>query len=169
MSAARKNRMFKGQSIPTGVNEWASFLKRVLGEQRELCRSLEAMCERQAMLVRQGDSDGLMRLLSQRQALVDRIGELSDQVVPFRESWEARMAGVSASERRELEAAVGEITSLIERIGKHDDADRAALESQRETLSKELTTVNRGQGALGAYSEAAGMGASGPRFQDCNG
>ncbi len=161
--------MLRRSTSGGGTGEWTVFLRRVLGEQRELCRALEAMCERQAVLVREGDSDGLMRVLSQRQALVDRVAELSDQVVPFRESWEARMAGLSESDRREIEGTVGDITGLIERIGRHDDSDRAALEAQRDVLSKELTSVSRGRGALGAYSEAAGMVAEGPRYQDCNG
>lgn len=171
--------MFKQANTPVKNNpkngdvlarpDWPVFLRRVLSDQRDLCRSLEAMCERQSVLVRGGDTDGLMRVLSQRQALVDRLAELGDEVAPFRAQWETCMASVNAPDRAEIERVVAEITDLIERIGKHDDSDRAALETQRATLSVELSTVNRGRGALGAYTGYSSTADDGPRFQDCNG
>ncbi|MGE3106830.1 MAG: flagellar export chaperone FlgN [Phycisphaerales bacterium] len=157
------------RSAVDASQDWASFLSGVLGEQRDLCRTLAAMCEQQGVLVRTGDSDGLMRVLSHRQALIDRISELSDLITPYRATWESRVLGIDPSKRRELESAIEEITSLIEQIGRQDDADRAALESQRATLSRELEGINRGRGAIGAYSGASGAGSAGPRFQDCNG
>ena len=105
--------MFKQANKPVNNNpkrgdvlarpDWPAFLRRVLSDQRDLCRSLEAMCERQSVLVRGGDTDGLMRVLSQRQALVDRLAELGDEVAPFRAQWETCMASVNASDRAEIE------------------------------------------------------------------
>ena len=70
-------------------------------------------------------------------------------------------------ERRRLDERVAEMGALVERIGRRDDADRAALEYQRGAVAEEIKGLGRGRGAIAAYSQGAGPGA--PQFQDRTG
>jgi len=144
---------------------WAATLVGALTSQRDLCLALDTMSVQQAQLVRSGDGDGLLRVLAERQAIVDQIAELSDGISPYRNQWETCLAAASADERAALESVIKDITTLVERISRQDDADRAALESQRAVVSSELTGVVRGRGAIAAYSSSV----SRPMFKDQNG
>ena len=50
---------------------------------------------------------------------------------------------------------------------RRDEADRAALEKQREVVSSELRHVSKGRGAMAAYT--ANPGAPGAMYQDRQG
>jgi hypothetical protein len=149
------------------ADQWVPALVKALTTQCELCRSLEALSTRQSEQIRSGDSDGLLRVLAERQGFVDQVAELNDQISPYRQQWETCLAAAGKEDRTKLEMLVKQLTDLVERIARQDDVDRAALEIQRSALSDELGGVIRGRGAVAAYN---GVGAANrPRFQDQNG
>jgi len=147
--------------------DWAPLLIQALAAQCELCTALQALAERQSVLIRSGDGDALLRVLAERQGLVDQISELNDHVAPYRRQWETCMAAVSPEQRAALDTLVSTLTLAVDAIARQDDADRAALESQRSAISAELTGVVRGKGAVAAY--AGSHAPPQPRYQDQNG
>lgn len=148
-------------------SEWIPVVVSALSRQCDLCRTLESLSVRQSEQIRSGDSDGLLRVLAERQGIVDQVAELNDELSPYRAQWETCLAAAGRDERSRLELLVTQLTDLVERIARQDDADRAALESRRSALSTELGGVIRGRGAVAAYN---GLGATNrPRFQDQNG
>jgi hypothetical protein len=142
---------------------WAPRLRRLIGEQCDLCRQIEAMGERQARCVLEDDTDGLLRVLAERQSLLDRLGALSEQTAPYRSGWERWALELPADEREAMRRLIGEMAASVERIAARDDADRGTLERRRARLAEGLSSVRRGRGALAAY---AGDGPQGPRYQD---
>src|SRR5947208_435289 len=87
---------------------WAPRLVRLLEKSCEVCRGLDALSAGQAGVVRSGDTDALMGILSQRQALIDELGGLNGEVEPFRRRWAWHMERLPAGERGRLEGMVGE-------------------------------------------------------------
>ncbi|MBC7773197.1 MAG: flagellar export chaperone FlgN [Pyrinomonadaceae bacterium] len=157
-----------GALLSRPADQWVPALVKALTRQCELCRSLDTLSAKQSEQIRSGDSDGLLRVLAERQGFVDQVAELNDQIAPYRQQWETCLAAAGKDDRVRLEMLVNQLTDLVERIARQDDVDRAALEIQRSALSTELGGVIRGRGAVAAYN-GAGAATNQPRFQDQNG
>lgn len=145
---------------------WAPRLERLVEEQRRLVQELDGLGAEQRRLIESGEADALVTLLARRQTLTDRIASLAQEFEPFRRSWDEFMARLPADQRDRLVVAVGEIGEGIRRITERDDADRAALQRQRDVVTTELSSVSRGRGAVAAYGRGGGLE---PRFQDRKG
>lgn len=156
-----------GQSHdPTARVNHARRLAELLDRQRELFRELDALSLRQGECVRAGSSDDLLRVLGERQRVVERLDEAACELAPYRERWDETLAHFAEHERRTLRACLEETTTIAARVAARDDADRKELESRRTTLADELAGVSRVRGAVSAYAPRAAQGA---RFQDREG
>ena len=133
---------------------WGPRLARILESQRDLCVTLEALSRQQAELIALGDTDGLLRVLGERQGVVDEVARLSEELEPLRGVWEAGAASVEAAVRSRITSVVEEIGRLMETIGARDEADSQSLEERRSTVARELGDISRGRGALAAYAAA---------------
>jgi flagellar biosynthesis/type III secretory pathway chaperone len=163
--------MTGGQSGPGAGHDdparWSPRLTRILDRQCELCHDLDALSGTQSELIVAGDTDGLLRLLAQRQALVDQLMKLSEESEPFRRKWETFMSRLPRAERERLDGRVAELKQLVERIGRRDDADCVALEHQRAAVSEQIGDLGRGRGAVAAYARRPAQTEA--RFQDRTG
>lgn len=153
---------------------WAPRLARILERQRDLCLSLDAMSARQDELVAGDDTDALLGLLGQRQAVVDELTALGAELEPLRTVWETESWRVPPDQRARITGYVEEIGRLIEGIGRRDESARVRLEERRSAVARELAGISRGRGAVAAYSGGAG-GATNPnrhtepRYEDRRG
>lgn len=147
---------------------WSPRLERLVEEQRRLVEQLDALGIEQRRLIDSGEGDELVALLSRRQSLTDQVARLSQEFEPFRRDWGSFMERLPTEQRERLSGAVAEIGEGIRRITERDDADRQALQRQRDVVTGELASVSKARGAVAAYGRAGGAG-GGPRYQDRKG
>lgn len=148
--------------------EWGPDLRRLVATQAELCRQIESLGARQTALVQADDTDGLLRVLAERQGLIDELSVLNQAIGPYREQWESFSARLPEHERAALRRLVGEIEGVVERIAARDGSDRIELEKRRDSVAQALGGIRRGKGAVTAY--ASGPQADrGPTYQDRHG
>lgn len=134
---------------------WAPRLARILERQRDLCLSLDAMSARQNDLVAADDTDALLGLLGQRQAVVDELTALSAELEPLKTVWESESWRLPPDQRTRITGFVEEIGRLVEGIGRRDESARLRLEERRAAVARELAGISRGRGAVAAYSGGA--------------
>lgn len=150
----------------------AGRLRRLLEEQRELCRSLDVLGVQQETCIEADDTDGLLRVLAERQSIVDRVSVVSAELEPLRVRKDEIFANISEDQRAEVKLVVGELNELAERITRRDDAQRVMLEAKRARLAEQIAGVNRGRGAVAAYANRPTGYApppARPRFEDRQG
>ena len=143
-------------------------LVRLLEEQLELCRTLEALSQRQSEIVAAGDTDELLRVLGERQSAIDAIQRFNDEMEPFRRDWGAIVARLDLPVRTRVRQMVAEVQALIATVAQRDERDGALLSRQRERIAAEMAGVSRGRGAVSAYGASGGAagGTGGAIFQD---
>ncbi len=157
----------EGGSMPHEDPErWVPRLRRLLDAEFGALSQLETLGDRQSELIRQGDTESLLALLAQRQALIDEVGRLNEQLLPFRRGWDTLVDRIPDAHRDPVRARVLEIQALAERVRSRDETDRAAMEHRRSAVSAQLDGVRRTSDARAAYGVAGAGGASGPLFQD---
>lgn len=147
-------------------NLWAPRLARILDRQRDLYVELEGLSRTQGEFIETDDSDGLMDVLARRQAIVDQVVALNDELAPFARRWEELAPRLPAAHREALRTRFDDVARLVESIQQRDDADRRALESRRASVGSELEGLARARGAAAAYAK---RNPGGPMYQDRTG
>ncbi len=139
-------------------------LRLLLDEQETLFVRLDALSKRQHTLVEEERTDELLRLLGERQVLIDCIEDVGNELQPFRSRWESVLAEARPELHDRLTQQVERLAELASRVAARDDADRKLMERQRDTLAGELAGTNKARGAVAAYGAMPQRPAA--RFQD---
>lgn len=145
---------------------WRDHLDAVLTRQLELFGELDALCERQRGLIKAGETDRLMGLLSERAGVVERITEAVERFAPFGELWPEIENTLSEAELRDAKRRIDAIASLAGSIAERDEADGATIRARRDELADRLAGLDKSKRAANAY---AGPRSEGARFQDREG
>lgn len=142
-------------------------LRELLEEQASLFLRLDALSKRQSRLVREEQTDDLLRVLGERQRVVEAIERAARALEPFRARWETVLAGARVEQRDRFARQVEELAELAAAIAARDDADRTLIEERRDRLASDLAGMGRVRGAVAAYAPTRGRPAA--RFQDREG
>lgn len=136
----------------------------LVDEQLSLYGRLDELSRHQHKLIGDDDTDGLLRVLGERQVLIERITDASARMAPFRARWDDHVSGLGEEDRSRLRRGLDDLSKLMGQIAERDESDRAVMEHRRESVKSQLGEVKRGSAAVSAYG---GSGpARGPRFQD---
>jgi hypothetical protein len=149
------------------VNTGDAGAKRVeslLIEQHELFDRLDALSQRQASLIRADETDRLLRLLSERQGVIDQIAGTNAQLEPYRGRWEAFLDELPVPNRERVRKRLDAVAHLAGVIAQRDESDRLELERRRDAMAVELAKISNGRGAMAAYGGTRGHAS--PQFQD---
>ena len=146
---------------------WLARVNRLLDEQCELCVGLDSLSARQSQAAGLGDADGLLRIVGQRQGLVDRVAQISAALEPLRARREELLGRLAPAQRDGIVQRVGKIAALVESVRARDERDRSVLEKMRSGVADELANLTRAKGAAAAY--AANGASGGARFHDRKG
>ena len=92
----------------------------LLEEQWRLARRLRLLAERQRELVLEPDVQPFLRVLSERQNVVNAFSTLSERLAPFREQWTTTYCGLDQPARRRVAELLEEVNSTLGDI-LHDD------------------------------------------------
>lgn len=139
----------------------------LLQRQRGLYEQLRGLGHQQGQLIESGSPQSLLAVLSQRQQLVDDLADISGQLEPYRDRWEAFWGGLSEPDRHQIGALVGALEGLLAGIIDQDDQDRKRLEQSKAVVGHELGRVTQTGAALQAYRNTPPPSAS--RFTDQQG
>lgn len=126
--------------------------ERLVERQHELFTSLRRLCDEQTAHIRNDASDDLLRVLAERQTIVDELKAAGDEAAPLRDRWEALAETLPDRRRDALRAKVHALHELANEVDQADRRDRAELERRRAALADQLAGVVRGKGAVAAYT-----------------
>ena len=145
----------------TSATHDVSALISLLERQRQLHQQLASLGEQQTTIIAsdmgsadQADADAteqLLRLLAQRQQLIDQIAATHDQLAPYRADWPALWQVLSDRERCRIGPLVDQVEQLLAGIIKQDDQDRQKLQQAQSRARAELKQLAAAENAVNAY------------------
>lgn len=127
----------------------------LLTEQRDLYQKLEALSQAQHALVTGNDPGRLLDVLSQRQALLDRLGALAEQIRPYQQEWPRVRASLSGEQGKILDRLVHEVNKLLGSIIQRDQADSQLLAARKSAAEEGMQRMQTGKQAGSAYAANA--------------
>ncbi|MFH1419594.1 MAG: hypothetical protein ABII12_15060 [Planctomycetota bacterium] len=139
----------------------ASQLVELLERQRSLYHRLRTLAERQKSLVVCEDVQPLLRLLADRQRLVDELMELNKEMSEFRRNWSSIYGSLDGASRKRVARLLEEANSALGLILRSDSRDTATLSAKRQDVATRLASIDSGSRVSAAYAAAgAGMRAA---------
>lgn len=160
------NSRHMGHDAPQTPDRWRTRLERIIDEQGALYARLDSLSERQSALIRDDDTDALLCVLGERQAVIDRLAELGEEFAPFQRRWRELMGELDESSREAFNRRIDDMAERVNAIAQRDERDREALDERRSRIAGDLKGLSTGRGAVAAYARS---GAAGPRYQDRQG
>jgi hypothetical protein len=122
--------------------------------QAALYDQLAAFGPRQDELIASGEGDELLRLMGERQGVVDELVEVHQGLEDVRGDWDGFVGGLPDDERKSLGVRLDELKALAARVHEQDARTRQHLDGARDRVSSSMSGVGRARGALRAYGGA---------------
>jgi hypothetical protein len=150
-------------ALPTGLEAtpdtapagWAATLLDLLERQHAMVDDLAGLAARQSALVREGNTEALLGLLSARQRIIERFAAAQDRLNGLTSDIETRLDGVEEPLRTRIRTLIADIGDRLAQVMARDEADQDALGAAREAVRSELATLDASRQARAAYQPAA--------------
>ena len=107
------------ESIPN-IEERTDQLIAFLAEQRDCYRQLKQLSEGQRRLITDQDPEALLKVLAERQRLVDRLAELNTSLAPFRREWASTYTQMKPEHRQRVQQVLDDISKSLEESGREE-------------------------------------------------
>jgi hypothetical protein len=133
----------------------AGLLVTLLEHQRTLHRQLRILSDRQRSLVAEDDAETLLRLLSERQRLVDGLVNLNARLAPYRAQWTNFYGSLDEQRRRQVALLLEEVNGSLAAILQSDGRDSATLTAKQQSMAGRLAAFDAGSRASAAYGKAS--------------
>ena len=143
-------------------------LVKMLEERRALCQRLLDLGAEQTQVIAGGDPQGLMTLLSQRQALIDGLIQLNGRIEPFKTRGKGIGAKLAPEVRQRAQALLDEAEAIMRQVFERGETDLKAWSQQCGHLNKDIQQIDQGVAVNRAYGQATGSAASN-RYTDQEG
>ncbi len=138
----------------------------LLAQQRALLGELDALSQRQSLLIDEPVLDPLLAVLDERQQVVDRITQTHRTSEQLRAQWDAMHGQLPEAHRQQVQRETDAVASLAEQVQKRDERDHTRLKKRLEGVTAELAELATTRKAASAYAPAS---PNAPRFQDRRG
>lgn len=123
----------------------------LLSGQRDLYRQLKSLSEQQAACIRDGSTERLLTLLSQRQSVIDDLSRSNAELGPYRDRWPNLADAAEPAQRQQIRELLSEIERLLREVIEQDDRDRAELKGVQQQIGAQLMRVGKAGRAIKAY------------------
>jgi len=129
----------------------------LLTRQSLLYRELRSLAVRQTELVTGEDPETLLKVLANRQRLINRLSAIDAELEPIRADWERVAATLSNEQRHEVQRLVGEVQAVLGEILSRDARDTESLNRQKQQVSGQIRAAAEGRRLNRAYAMCQGQ------------
>lgn len=126
-----------------------------LAKRVECYRTLAKLAQVQHEHVQDGRTEDLLRVLAQRQELLDSVGELEQWLSPIKKVWGDFLDGLSGEDRTRAESMMQQTLQLLAQITAADRNDVLVLQQRKLNLGKEIKQATAARRLNASYAAAA--------------
>jgi fructose-1-phosphate kinase PfkB-like protein len=135
-----------------------------LGSQADRYRRVLALCTKQNKCIADADTDGLMEILSAKQALIAKEQKAGKEAEALLASWESCRDSLPAERRAAVEARHEEVKQVLAQVISEEEKGQETISRKTSDQSRNIANLQKGKQMLKAYG--ARPGSQGGRFTD---
>lgn len=141
--------------IQESPSRQVSAMLTLLSGQRDLYRQLKTLSQQQAACIREGSTEQLLSLLSQRQAVIDDLSRSNAELAPYRDRWTQLAEAADPTQKQSLRELLNEIDRVLREVVEQDERDRTELKGVQQQIGTQLMRVGKAGQAIRAYGPAS--------------
>jgi flagellar biosynthesis/type III secretory pathway chaperone len=139
--------------METGITEQQMLA--LLEQQLGCYRNLAKLAMVQHSHVQDSRTEDLLKVLGQRQELLDQLADLEQLIGPIRKQWNDFMSGLTDDNRAEAERMVGQSRKFLEEITTSDRNDALVLQQRKLNLGRDINQATAARKFNRNYAVAA--------------
>ena len=151
MVSMMQENVSKNDNQSHSAEAWAAELIELLRQQRTLVNELVARATQQEAMIKEGRTDAIIGLLSQRQELIDSFSTTQEDFTPLLLHLDERLDGATSDEKLQIKGLVEEIGELLGIVMRRDEEDRDRLEVSSHRVQQEMKELSESREAHEAY------------------
>lgn len=148
-----------------GDEGWPAELIELLRQQRALVNELVARATQQESMIKEGRTEALIGLLSQRQELIDSFTSTQEDFTALLTNLDEKLDGATSDEKSQIKSLVDEIGDSLGIVMRRDEEDRDRLQVSCQKVKQEMKDLTGSREAHDAYRNT-GQEDDGQRFAD---
>lgn len=125
----------------------------LLQEQLDLYAELADYAEKQRSLIPQEDTGPLLTVLTERQKLSTKLGDVVRRLEPVRRDWVMYRARFDSAQRLEAERLLAEIKMRLRALIERDEEDVRVLLAKKQAVASTVRSTHSAGQALSAYRD----------------
>lgn len=125
----------------------------LLREQVDLYAELSDYAEKQRSLIPQEDTGPLLTVLTERQKLSTKLGDVVRRLEPVRRDWVMYRARFDSAQRLEAERLLAEIKMRLRALIERDEEDVRVLLAKKQAVASTVRSTHSAGQALSAYRD----------------
>ncbi len=119
--------------------------------QRDRYRQLKTLSEQQTRCIREGSTEQLLSVLSDRQSVIEALSTANTELAPYRDRWGDLTTSAAPEQRQQVRDALDEIERVLGEIVEQDERDRTELRGVQQQIGAQLKHVGQASQAIRAY------------------
>lgn len=131
-------------------------LLELFGREQACYTSLLDLSRRQKGVIEHGAVDDLLQILGQKQKVLSRVGEIENQLLPYKRNWTAVRSGLDENDRQVLDLALSTVEELLAELIALEKESEALLVKRRDLVEIELHDAVKGGAVHQAYQGKSG-------------
>ncbi len=132
----------------------------LLTRQRDLYLRLKDLAYSQRKLVDKSDPEMLLKVLANRQRIIDQLSLIDRQLRPLREDWQKISGCFSDAQRNNVNLLIDQVKNTIEDILNRDKKDTETLTYKKNEIAIELKKARTGRQMGKAYQSTVNVSES---------
>ena len=124
----------------------------LLTRQRDVYLQLRRLADEQRGAIDGEKSEELLRILGERQRLINRLTEVNTELEPYRSRWDQIRQGIDPAGRQVVSDLVDEVQELLKGILERDEGDCDALKRRTRACRDQAATLATNQRVNAAYA-----------------
>lgn len=125
----------------------------LLQQQLDLYAELADYAEKQRSLIPEEDTGPLLTVLTKRQKLSAKLGDLVRRLEPVRRDWVTYRTRFDSAQRLEAESLIADIKIRLRALIERDEADVRVLSAKKQAVASTVRSMHSAGQALSAYRD----------------
>lgn len=140
-----------------------------LREEKKCYERILELAQKQKLIIEKQDSAELLKLLREKQDILNNIARFEQDIAPLRSEWPELKVKATATQVSAVESVINDIRELLGKVIAEENEAQDTLKTKQQKVSSAISKIQKGKTVNNAYSQSAKLLKNKRKFTDSQG